>query len=226
MVQFKKELYEGKHEPLITKELFDITQKAFRKDNKPKYIQAHDFLFTGMVRCVHCGCVISGEIKKGKYIYYSCTGGKGECEQEHIYIKEEKLEKQIIEAISKIKITDEHKIWITTALADSFKDEQRYTKERLNSLNSQKDRLRERIDKLYLDKLDGIISEDFWLDKHNKWTNELKTIQENITAFENTNINFIEEGAKFLKICNEIDDLYNYADKNEKKELINYLLQI
>ena len=95
----------------------------------------------------------------------------------------------------------------------------------MNSLNSQKDRLRERIDKLYLDKLDGIISEDFWLDKHNKWTNELKTIQENITAFENTNINFIEEGAKFLKICNEIADLYNYADKNEKKELINYLLQ-
>ena len=225
MVQFKKELYEGKHEPIITKELFDITQKAFRKDNKPKYTQTHDFLFTGMLKCVHCGCVISGEIKKGKYIYYSCTGGKGECEQEHIYIKEEKLEKQIIEAISKIKITDEHKTWITTALADSFKDEQRYTKERLNSLNSQKDRLRERIDKLYLDKLDGIISEDFWLDKHNKWTNELKTIQENITAFENTNINFIEEGAKFLKICNEIDDLYDYADKNEKKELINYLLQ-
>lgn len=73
--------------------------------------------------------------------------------------------------------------------------------------------------------MDGIIGEDFWLDKHNKWTNELKTIQENIIAFENTNINFIEEGAKFLKICNEIEDLYNYADKNEKKELINYLLQ-
>ncbi len=68
MVQFKKELYEGKHEPLITKELFDMTQKAFIKDNKPKCIQAHDFLFSGMVKCAHCGCVISGEIKKGKYI--------------------------------------------------------------------------------------------------------------------------------------------------------------
>lgn len=34
-------------------------------------------------------------------------------------------------------------------------------KKGLNSLNSQKDRLRERIDKLYLDKLDGIIGEDF-----------------------------------------------------------------
>lgn len=130
MVVFKKELYEGKHEPLITKTMYDMTQKAFRKDNKPKYIQAHDFLFTGMVKCAHCGCVISGEIKKGKYIYYSCTSGKGECEQQHIYIKEEKLEAQIIEAISKIKITDKHKTWITTALTDSFKDEQRYTKER------------------------------------------------------------------------------------------------
>ena len=80
VIDYMGEIYEGKHEPLITKDLFDRTQKAFRKDNKPKHMIATNFLFAGMVKCSKCGCNISGEIKKGKYIYYSCTGGKGECE--------------------------------------------------------------------------------------------------------------------------------------------------
>ena len=174
MVVFKGVLYDGKHDPLITKELFDLTQLAFRKDNKPKHITAREFLFSGMVKCANCGCNISGEIKKGKYIYYSCTGGKGECKQQHIYIPEIKLEKQIIEAMGEIYITQEHKQW---------------------------------------------------MERHNSWTQALLTVQNNINAYERANIDFIEEGAKFLKICNEVKDLYLYGTYKERKELINYVLQ-
>lgn len=123
---------------MITKELFDLTQLAFRKDNKPKHITAREFLFSGMVKCANCGCNISGEIKKGKYIYYSCIGGKGECKQQHIYIPEIKLEKQIIEAMGEIYITQEHKQWILLALRECFVDEQKYMQEQLNSLNTKK----------------------------------------------------------------------------------------
>ena len=225
MVVFKGVLYDGKHDPLITKELFDLTQLAFRKDNKPKHITAREFLFSGMVKCANCGCNISGEIKKGKYIYYSCTGGKGECKQQHIYIPEIKLEKQIIEAMGEIYITQEHKQWILQALRECFVDEQKYMQEQLNSLNAKKQKLRARIDGLYLDKIDGIISEEFWLERHNSWTQALLTVQNNINAYERANIDFIEEGAKFLKICNEVKDLYLYGTYKERKELINYVLQ-
>ena len=98
-------------------------------------------------------------------------------------------------------------------------------KERINSLKTQKQKLRERIDALYIDKLDNKISEEFWLERHNKWTQDLLKIQNNITAYEKANINFIEMGAKFLKICNEVVDLYKIADNNEKRELLNYVLQ-
>lgn len=76
--------------------------------------------------------------------------------------------------------------------------------EQLNSLNAKKQKLRVRIDGLYLDKIDGIISEEFWLERHNSWTQALLTVQNNINAYERANIDFIEEGAKFLKICNEV----------------------
>ena len=225
MIQFNGELYHGKHEPLIKKDIFDLTQSAFRKDNKPKYTIPKNFLLAGMVKCYHCGCVISGEIKKGKYIYYSCTGAKGKCEQKHIYVKESEIEKQYIEALDRISTSEEQKKWITEALLSSFKDEQAYTKERLNSLNTQKDKLRDRLEAVYVDKLDGKISEAFWLTKHNEWTEELRTIQNNITAHENANINFIEKGMKILKLSNEVKELYLYGDNAQKKELLNYVLQ-
>ncbi len=225
VIDYMGEIYEGKHEPLITKDLFDRTQEAFRKDNKPKHMIAKNFLFAGMVKCSKCGCNISGEIKKGKYIYYSCTGGRGECEQQHIYISEAKIEKQLLQAISNISITKEHSDWILQALKDSFKDEKAYSEERLSSLQKQKQILRDRIDNIYLDKLDKKISEEFWQEKHNKWTQELLTIQNNITAYEKANINFIEQGANFLKICTDAEDLYKYGDNSEKKQLLNYVLQ-
>lgn len=53
----------------------------------------------------------------------------------------------------------------------------------------------------------------------------MKTIQNNITAYENVNINFIEQGAKFLKICNDVKNLYYYGNNSEKQELMNYVLQ-
>ena len=34
----------------------------------------NDFAFSTFVRCGHCGCALTGDIKKGRYIYYRCTG--------------------------------------------------------------------------------------------------------------------------------------------------------
>jgi len=31
------------------------------------------------VHCGRCGCALVGEKKKGKYVYYHCTGNKGKC---------------------------------------------------------------------------------------------------------------------------------------------------
>ena len=226
MISFKNEIYQGVHMPLITKELFDKTQKAFRKDNKPKHFEPRSFLFGGMLKCANCGCIVSGEMKKGgKYIYYSCTGAKEPCEQKHKYIREDVIERQIIQAFENIRIDEKQKEWIKLILAESFKDEQKYTKERLSSLNAQKNQLRNRIEQLYLDKLDGKISEEFWLSKHTEWSDSLINIQNNITAYEKTNINYLDMSGEFLKICSEITELYKFGTVEEKQKMINYALQ-
>lgn len=73
MLRYRGRLYQGKHEPLISKLLFDRVQLAFKKDNKPNTKQTHNFLHKGMMKCAEFGCAITSEIKKNKFIYYHCT---------------------------------------------------------------------------------------------------------------------------------------------------------
>ena len=220
---FKGRIFKGTHEALIDRELFDRVQEAFKKDNKPLYRKEHEFAFAGLLTCGECGSSITAEIKKGKYIYYHCTHGKGECSQDK-YIREEELDKQFKEAIKKIHVTEEHKQWIITALKSSNEDEQAYHLERVESLHSQSQRLRERINKIYIDKLDNLITEEFWLEKHNQWTLELDKLQTLVTAHDKANKSYIENGIQILNIASEAYELYISQSGNEKIKLLKIIL--
>lgn len=72
--------YEGKHEPLITKELFDRVQKALVVPPKSKWGEK-EFPFKGFIKCHGCGSSLVGEQKKKtnkdggvrEYTYYHCS---------------------------------------------------------------------------------------------------------------------------------------------------------
>jgi site-specific DNA recombinase len=91
------EVYEGKHEPIITKKLFDEVQAVIneRWRYSPKFIKAPTQKgFMGLLHCAECGCAITAEIQKG-HTYYRCTkrSKKQQCFQK--YVREEDLNVQI-----------------------------------------------------------------------------------------------------------------------------------
>lgn len=72
--------YQGKHEPIITKELFDEVQQQL-KGNELKTRRDKEFAFTKLMTCGLCGSGISADekykkLKNGKFnthVYYGCT---------------------------------------------------------------------------------------------------------------------------------------------------------
>jgi hypothetical protein len=74
--------YTGKHEPIVTKELFEKVQEQLKRDNIVR--QSHEFAFTKLMTCGLCSSGISAEekykqLKDGtvaKYIYYGCGRSK------------------------------------------------------------------------------------------------------------------------------------------------------
>jgi site-specific DNA recombinase len=103
--------YQGKHEPIITKELFDQAQVQLKRDNIQR--ENKEFSFTKLFTCGYCGSGISAEekwkqLKDGthaKYIYYSCSRSKDRhCKNN--YIREEDLITELLKILDKVDINE------------------------------------------------------------------------------------------------------------------------
>jgi hypothetical protein len=74
--------YEGKHKPIITKELFDETRNSIKSQTIKS--QGKEFAFTRIMKCGACGSGITADEKFKKllnggvnrYVYYRCTKTK------------------------------------------------------------------------------------------------------------------------------------------------------
>lgn len=217
--------YHGKHKALISKEIYNDAQKAFRKDNKPETMSKHHFLFSGLMICPKCGSAIVGQIKKGKYIYYSCSDKTKNCPNRKIYVRQENIEKVFEQAIKDVEITTQQKEAIIIALKESHKDESEYYAEQIANYRKQCDILQSRINKLYTDKLDGIISEEFWAEKHNEWNNELSMLLRKIETNNNANHDYMELGIKLLELVESLYLRYISLPDIEKSETLKIIFQ-
>ena len=99
--------YQGKHEPVIDKVLFDKVQEQLKRDNIVR--QSKEFAFTKLMTCGRCESGISAEEKykqlkdgtSAKYIYYGCGRSKDRhCKNP--YIREEDLVEQLVKLMSKV----------------------------------------------------------------------------------------------------------------------------
>ncbi len=104
--------YDGKHEPLITQELFDRVQERLKRDHLVRS-EIKEFAFTKLITCGHCQSGITAEEKYKKlkdgttvrYLYYGCTRSKDhKCKGG--YIREEELIEQIIGTIDQMEISE------------------------------------------------------------------------------------------------------------------------
>ena len=222
---FSGVFYKGKHPAIISKELFDNAQKAFKKDNKPDTMSKHHFLFSGLMVCPKCGSAIVGQIKKGKYIYYSCSDKTKGCSNNKIYVRQEVIEKVFEQAIKNVNITTQQKEAFTIALKESHKDEKEYYAEQIANYRKRCDILQARINKLYTDKLDGVITEEFWAEKHNEWNNELAMLLRKIETNNSANQDYMELGIKLLELVENLYPRYLGQSLEQKVETLKIIFQ-
>lgn len=148
--------YHGTYKPVVSHELWKRVQDALDyRLGKRKKKGRHGFPFSGLLSCGHCGCALVGEIKKGRYIYYHCTGHRGKCPEP--YTRQEVFEDAFGDVLKRLRIDGEVAEWVTDALRTSHVDEQRFHEEAVNRLQDRYNRLQKRLDAMYDDKLDGRI---------------------------------------------------------------------
>lgn len=213
--------YAGKHEPIITHELWVAVQEKKHLSGTPRVI-IHNFPYTNMIKCSECGCYLTAEIKKGKYIYYHCTGNKGGNCKRH-YIRQEVIENAIAEILNKLYISDDDIIRVKDTVKEILQLTEKYDENKIDTLNATIKKLKTRLNKLYIDKIDGVIDNEFYNENKKAWQSELDDAEIGLKAILKNNNYFIEDVSHVLELCKNASELYLNESPDEKRKLVNLL---
>lgn len=101
-IRYGGELYDGVHEPIITKKLFDAVQSIMgSKSRTTRAPKLKPYSYRGVFRCGECDCMITTETQKG-HNYLRCTKRRGVCTQP--YVREEAIAEQVREEVQKVSL--------------------------------------------------------------------------------------------------------------------------
>ena len=220
--EWGKQVYDGNHERLISAEQFSDVQSILNGFNKPKY-GTQDIPFRGVLHCHLCGCAITGERKKGKYVYYRCTCGRGECQLPRF--REQEITAGCGELLKGLRIPED----VAQSIVAALENEQGQTQKSVAAERTRLQRaltiLRTRQDKALVAKLDGEISADFWQRNQTEWQEEELTLSSQIENLKDGEIDDrIIDLKRTLELAQKAYSLYVTRKPQEQAELMKSIL--
>jgi len=215
--KYNGEMYDGKHEPMIPKKLFEACQKVMADRSRPKKPSQKEYPFRNMLVCGECGCAITSETQKG-HNYYRCTKKRGKCSQG--YIREEVLADQINKQIQKVSLPPS---WADKMITELEKDKKQEAKDGTvfaQNLKSQIKRIEDKLDTLLDAHLDGTITKEEYTAKKQKILNQKIEISEKLKDFEQNGNHWLEPAKKFILDSKQAEIIALQENLFEKKDFL------
>ena len=215
--------YAGVHTSLVSRQLWEQVQAVLDRRFARRHRKAkHDFAFSRLISCGHCGCSLVGEIKKQRYTYYHCTGYRGRCPEP--YVREEVLEQKFTALLKNLVIDGDVLDWVSEALRESHQDQKRIHDEAIERLERKVRQLEYRIEEMYVDKLDGRIDAAFYDRKVVEWRSERDSLSQGIEEHRAANHNYPDEGIQLIQLARRAHELFERRQASEKRRLLNFVV--
>lgn len=85
-------------------------------------------------------------------------------------------------------------------------------------------RLQDRINAMYVDKLDGLVDTAFYERMSNQWREEQSRCQREIERHQNADKSYKDEGVALLDLARNAQRLFAIQEPREKRRLLNFVL--
>ena len=219
------------HEPIIDKDTFERVQCILEKrglNTRFKY----DYLLRGLLYCYHCKrrlqIVLKKDSKKNskKHPYITCSDAKARgCYP--LSMNYEKLEQHIISIVKKIcRIYADKKVF--TRVYEKYQnktlDIKKDYRNKMSQINKTINEINSNLDKMYIDKLKGILQEEDYIRVSKKFNFERTKLNEQKKELEQK-LSQIEQKEENKDIKKEIDELIENFLRFEKIDKI-YLYRL
>ena len=137
-------------------------------------------------------------------------------------MREEALEQQFTELLGRLKFDDEVLEWVREALHASHADERREHEEAIKRLQAEYKRLQDRINAMYVDKLDGLVDAAFFDKMSAEWREEQNRCQREIERHQDADQSYMDEGVQILELARNAQRLFEQQEPREKRRLLNF----
>jgi len=224
VMDVKGKQYPHRYEPLISMSLFMKCKKIMQDwDKKPFQYAAKPFIFRGLMTCAECGSTITPEIKKGKFIYYSCTNYRKKCKR--LYVPEKELLKPIYGFLKRFKLPKEGVDYVVNGLRKTTEAEQEFHANAMASLKTEYDRIESRISKMTDDKYDGSITPEMYDTKLKEYKAKQTDLLQQMSDHSSADQEFYLTASKLLDVCNRAVEIFESSEPLEKRVFLNFILQ-
>jgi site-specific DNA recombinase len=216
--------YSGTYEPLVARECWHRVQELLdaRAENRTRQVK-HEFAYQGLVRCGHCGCLLVGELKKGRYVYYHCTGNRGKCPEP--YTREEVLSRQFANVLSELVIPPAILEWLGDAVLSSDRTEQAAREEMIKKFRTRYDQIEARVGVMYIDKLDGRITQEFFDKQADTWRREQDSLLRKIQEIQKATPAPIDQAIDMLRLTSRASELFLQQPAVERRRLLQTVVE-
>lgn len=175
-----------------------------------------------MITCEKCGGSISGEIKKGKYIYYSCSNFKGICNRKGT--REEVLLEPIYEILSSINLPQDKIDFIVEGLRNSHAEKKEYHNTIISNLQNEYAEIQRKKDRLLDLLIDARITQDIYDKKIQSLQLRSQEIsiqlEEHTTADQEYHISV----SRVLDLAKRACEIFESSEVKEKQQILSMIL--
>jgi site-specific DNA recombinase len=222
IMRVKGEFYPHKYPPLISEWLFDQAQDVMAGHHKaPVHYAGLPILLRGLITCEYCGCMVTGDIKKKKYTYYSCNNSKQICKK--LWIKEAHLLAPLMEYFDKIRLTDAQIESVVASLKQSYAHEQEFFKHSQEILRKELDQIQSRLSKLIDMHLDGGIDSETYHLKLEEYKKRQRELTAEMKAHVNADETCLITAKTVLDLAKRAKEIFISSKMAEKQQLLNFV---
>ena len=225
---YKEKEYPHNYDRIITQEQFDKVQDIKAGHHKKHFKFAGlPFIYRGLMQCSDCGCTITPERKIKKsgltYHYYHCTQYNGK--HGAMWPTEEELTKQFAKLFSDLQMPKDVVDDIVETLKANHKDKSEFHNNLLTGYQTEYQKYETRIEKMYVDKLDGSITESYYEEKRKEYRAKQTEINGKISKLHFADEEYYLTSEYLLKLASNASQLFESSEPHEKRLLLTLTLQ-
>ncbi|KKW37388.1 MAG: Recombinase [Candidatus Adlerbacteria bacterium GW2011_GWB1_54_7] len=221
--RYAGEIYEGKHTPIIAKELFDRVQKVLALRGRAQKPTKQPQALCGLLKCGECGCSITCEEKfkyqkngnVHRYVYYRCTKKRGACSD--AYIREETLDAQLSKLLSRFHLPRHWAEELERMATKDAADASQTTAASVQAMRAKIADLNGKIARITDLFVEQDIERGDYLERKRALMSDKKSVQERILLLEANAAVWLEPMRKWLKDASLLDEAAQSKDLPSKK---------